>query len=359
MTDIRFKNLDKFTVSKSGDERTLSMSRPQTSSGKMRERCPNTECQPAIFFMGKAPEAQTIDDENKNTIRRQPGTEGVTCPYCGVDGDDEDFIAQEDIDHAHKEIMHAVGKDIGAFLGDMTKGFNRQNRSKPGDFLSISMDYKEKHNPRPLAYREDLLRDISCHICGREYGVYALALFCPDCGSPNVSTHFDREVDIIGQQIEISKLVNSNENKEISYRLLANAHEDALTALETTLKAVHRYLVHTRHPDQASKLEKIGNTFQNLEKAERKFKAIQVNLLGELSDIEKETLFKAIQKRHVIGHNLGLADEKYTQLAEDAPVGQTVPILAEEIEQFAKLCAKIIHSVEKELEQKSGGQNGS
>lgn len=350
MPNNRFPSLKKYKVSQdSGDTMTLSMTRPKSGTGKVMERCPNRSCQPAVFQLGNAPKERNISDNHKQLIRRIPGSTGTTCPYCGIDGDDHDFIAQEDINHAHKEIMHAVTSDFSKMLDDMAKDFNRRNRPSRNSMLSISMKHKPSFNPRPFAYRKDLLRSISCHVCDREYGVYALALFCPDCGSPNVSTHFDREIDIIIQQIEIYTLVDRDGKKEVAYRLLSNAHEDALTALETTLKAVYRYLIINKFSEKTEDLNKVGNAFQNLDKAKQKFEEINISILDEFDENEIETLTKAIQKRHVIGHNLGLADEKYTRVASDAEVGKNVPVLAEEIETFTKLCAKLIHSIEKEL----------
>lgn len=349
MSDIRFRNLDKLTTAKAGDTRTLSIKLPTSDSGKIMQRCPQEGCQPALFQLGNAPEQREIEEGNMEVIRRTPGTNGVTCPYCGTDGDDEDFITEEDKEHAVKVMEHAVLEDLSEFLGGMSKDFNRQIRSSRNSMFSVNMEVKSSPNPRPYAYREDLLRGIACHVCSREYGVYALALFCPDCGAPNVSTHFDREIDIINQQIEISKQIDSDENREISYRLLANAHEDSLTALETALRAVHRYIVINKFPDKIVELEKLGNAFQNIEKAEKKFRELNIELLEGLSKAEKEALEKAIQKRHVIGHNLGLADEKYIRVAGDAKVGRNVPVLAQEIEEFTNLCARLIHSIERGL----------
>lgn len=346
----RFPSLEKYKVSQgSGDKMTLSMVRPKSATNKVMQRCPSKSCQPAIFQIGNAPKERNIIDNDKQLVRRVPGSTGTTCPYCGTDGDDPDFVAQEDIEHIHKEIMHSVTSDVSNMLDDMAKDFNRRNHSGRNSMLSISMKHKPSHNPRPFAYREDLLRGISCHVCAREYGVYALALFCPDCGSPNVSTHFDREIDIINQQIEISMLIDGDENKEVAYRLLSNAHEDALTALETTLKAVYRYLVLNKFSEKTGDLNKVGNAFQNLDKVKQKFEEINIPILDEFDEHEIDALTKAIQKRHVIGHNLGLADEKYTRIASDAEVGKNVPVLADEIKTFTGLCAKLIHSIEKEL----------
>lgn len=350
MTKFRLRNLERYKVSGHGSNMTLSFQRPQSDTGKIMERCPTEGCQPAIFQLGTMPEDRSIVESHKDTIRRQPGTNGVTCPYCGHDGDDDDFIPEEDIEHAKILVMHEFKKDISDMLGSWTKDFNRQQPK--GSFLSIKMEHKSKHSPRPFAYRKDLLRSISCHVCLREYGVFALSIFCPDCGAPNVSNHFNREIEIIDRQIDISRQASEAGDEELAYRLIANAHEDVVTALETTLKSVFRYLVNKHRPEQAEHFldsRKIGSAFQNLEKAKKQYKKLDIDLLAGIEEGVIEQLQRQIQKRHVIGHNLGLADEKYISVDDNADVGRNVPILATEIESFAHGCAQLIQLLEKEL----------
>ena len=44
-----------------------------------------------------------------------------------------------------------------------------------------------------------------------------------------------------------------------------------------------------------------------------------------------------IQKRHIIGHNLGVVDAKFAQHAQDAKVGETIRLVGEDIRVFAVL----------------------
>ena len=53
-----------------------------------------------------------------------------------------------------------------------------------------------------------------------------------------------------------------------------------------------------------------------------------------------------IQKRHVIGHNLGIADEHYAELTQEEQPGETVHLLSGEIVFFADLCTKVIAGLE-------------
>jgi hypothetical protein len=53
-----------------------------------------------------------------------------------------------------------------------------------------------------------------------------------------------------------------------------------------------------------------------------------------------------IQKRHVIGHNLGIADAMFTEHAADARLGETVPLVGEDILQFADICKMTVDHID-------------
>src|SRR5258706_442999 len=115
-------------------------------------------------------------------------------------------------------------------------------RKLSGGLFGINMSVRRSKASPPLAIREDLLRDLTCRVCDRNYGVYAIALFCPDCGTPAVAAHFSRELELVGKQADLA-IKTQEEDPELSYRLLGNAHEDILTAYETAQKTVYQYLV--------------------------------------------------------------------------------------------------------------------
>lgn len=133
---------------------------------------------------------------------------------------------------------------------------------------------------------------------------------------------------------------------------MGNAHEDVLTAFETALKTVYRYLVRRDIPDQTDRLcEKrdIGNAFQNIDRAGEKFAILGFDPFAGLAQNELELLKLNIQKRHVIGHNLGVADEHYVELTQDEQPGETVQILGNEISMFADLCSLVVRNLDNRL----------
>ena len=60
----------------------------------------------------------------------------------------------------------------------------------------------------------------------------------------------------------------------------------------------------------------IGNDFQNIGKGRKRFDEFLFDPFAELDAKELAMLSLNIQKRHLIGHNLGLVDAKFAQHAK-------------------------------------------
>lgn len=330
----------------------LSIPLPRSPSGKIYRWCPVPECVPNLFQLGDASEGQSIREEFRDRVRRQPGAVGTTCPYCGHDDEDDEFTFRGDIKAATEYVEWAALQDVGDFMDDMARDFNRKTKGSGGGLFDISLKVQHPRGSRPFVWREDLLRDITCNICGRAYGVYAVGLFCPDCGFPNLAVHYQREAELVSQQVELAKKIESDGNQELAYRLLGNAHEDVLTAFETYQKVVYRHLVSKRLSDQAAELrtkKAIGNRFQNIERARELWRNLELDPFAILSEVDLDKLQLNIEKRHVVGHNLSMADEAYAEAAkagEREQPGRTVQLLGDDITTFAGLCSRVIEQLE-------------
>jgi len=243
----------------------------------------------------------------------------------------------------------AASRDISDYLEKMARDFNRSQSR--GGLISLKMNFKPNRTPEPRAWREDLIRNLACDICGREYGVYAIALFCPDCGCKNLHVHFEREIELILQQIDLAEQVAENGNSELSYRILGNAHEDVVTAFETYQKTFYRYMVKKFiSEEEAEKLiskRVVGNRFQNLDKAKDLYKNLTIDPFTVLTPDELALMKLNIEKRHVIGHNLLIVDEAYSDTEKREKPGTSVEILADEISEFAKTAKKVVLELER------------
>ncbi|MEE9443204.1 MAG: hypothetical protein V3V99_11130 [candidate division Zixibacteria bacterium] len=314
------------------------------------------DCEPNLFQLGEPPEDQSIPPEHAKHIRRQPGTPGITCPYCGYDDDDDEFLFRDDIKAAQQYIEWAAMQDVGEHFDNLAKDFNRSMKRAGGGLFELSMKVQRPRKSRPFAWREDLLRDIRCNICGCSYGVYAIGLYCPDCGVPNLKTHFQREAELIVLQIALAQEMSSQGKQELAYRLMGNAHEDVLTAFEAYQKVVYRHLVRLRTPDRIDELltkRTIGNRFQNIARARGLWNNLSLDPFSLLSEDELTILALNVEKRHVAGHNLSLADQAYLDAAkaeEHEQLGRTVPLLGDDISRFIELCRQVISQLNSELE---------
>jgi len=343
---FRFKRLEKYKISGTKDNMNLRIPLPESLSGKVYRWCPNVSCSPRLFLLGDINRPNNLDISK---LKRNPDTNGTTCPYCGIDANDDEYHYEGDIKAIHEYIEWAASQDITDYLKNMTKDFNRSQQK--GGLISIKMNLKTDHSPEPRVWREDLIRNLSCDICGREYGVYAIALFCPDCGSKNLHTHFEREIELILKQIDLAEYVSETEDKELSYRILGNAHEDVVTAFETYQKTFYKYKIkHSFSEDIAKEMtskKAIGNRFQNIDRAIELYKNLSINPFIVLSSKELELMKLNIEKRHLIGHNLSMADEAYSDKNIQEKPGTTIQILADEISEFAETSKKIILELEK------------
>ncbi len=348
MTDFHFRRLEQYQTGGTGNHMMLSIPAPTSPSGKVYRCCPAPDCTPSLFQLGNPPSEQTIAEWHLNLIRRPPKTPGITCPYCGYDGPDSEFTFRGDLEAAKEYIAWAARQDIHDHLVQMASDFNRRTQNAGRNFISVKMEVKSSSEPEPFVWREDLLRDLTCDICGRRYGVYAVALFCPDCGARNIHVHFGREVELIRQQVELAGNIEREGKEELAYRLLGNAHEDVLTAFETYLKTTFRFLVKSRLPQQAIFLGKKAthNRFQNIERGQELFAKIRENPYKGLDEDDLKFLRLNIEKRHIVGHNLGIADEGYSEVSQTEEPGQTVRLLADEVSRFAELCRRVIVSLE-------------
>ena len=352
MSEFRFRRLERHKIGGSRNQMELSIPPPQSPTGMIYRCCPVPNCTPNLFQLGEAPHDQATSNDRTHLIRRAPRTPGITCPYCGHDASDDEFVFRGDIEAAKKYIEWAVKQDVGDHLEKITHDFNRKMQQAGGGLFSMKMDIKRSRQSRPFVWREDLLRNLICDICRRRYGVYAIALFCPDCGARNLHVHFQREVELLNQQIDLAKKVGHEANPELAYRLLGNAHEDVLTAFETYLKTIYRFMVKRRLPKEAEGLcskKAIGNHFQNIERGQKLFAKTSIDPYKNLSEADLNFLRLNIEKRHVLGHNLGLADEAYVEVAQTEQPGQTVTLLAEEITCFAEICRVVVQYIEGQI----------
>lgn len=338
---MRFRNLGRFRTGGTENRMQLSVPLPRTPDGRVYRYSPNEKALPRHFVMGDVIENFVVSDAARTRMKQSPRSKQTVCPYSGVVADDQDFTHPDDVKAALKMVEHATLADVENAFHDMFRGLERKFSSSK--FLTIKAGPRSAPKPRPRFSRRDLLRELVCDHCGRDYGVFAIGLFCPDCGAPNLRLHFAREVEIVVQQIELADA--QEDRQELAYRMMGNAHEDVLTAFEATLKAVYLYGLGQRGA-QAPEPKPVRNDFQNVDNGQRRFAELSFDPFSLLTEEERTALRLNIQKRHIIGHNLGIMDEKFADHAADARIGETVRLVGEDIRQFAALAQRVVANLD-------------
>src|SRR6266511_1659794 len=347
MSDFQFHNLERYRTGGTRDRMELSVPIPKTPDGKANQRCPDPDCRPGLFQLGSAPKERPSEQHER--MRRSPGEGDTVCPYCATMRPDPEFVDPADIEAVKQEIAWAAEQDVRDALKGIARDFNREMPS--GGLISVSMTVDGPGRPRPIARREDLLRDLTCPICGRQYGVYAIGLFCPDCGGANLTTHFAQELELVRQQTELADQRRGEGKRELAYRLLGNAHEDVLTAFETYQKTVFRFLA-LRCGNREQLLKRFGgkNWFQNIDRARKAYDELGLDPFTVLDDKDLAFLRLNTEKRHVVGHNLSVADDTYREATQqDEQPGRTVELLGEEVLRFAAICGRVIERLNDHL----------
>lgn len=338
---MRFRNLERYRTGGAKNRMELSIPLPRTPEGRVYRYSPNEKALPRHFVLGDVAENVVVSDDARKRMKLEPRSKQTVCPYSGIVADDQDFTHPDDVEAARKMVAHAAKADMESAVHSMFRDMERKFSSSK--FVKIKAGSRPTVKPRPRFSRRDLLRELVCDHCGRDYGVFAIGLFCPDCGAPNVRLHFAREVQIVAEQIALADAQEGNQ--ELGYRLMGNAHEDVLTAFEATLKAVYLYGCHQLGPE-IPKPKPVRNDFQNVEIAQRRFAELNFDPFAPLSEAELAALKLNIQKRHVIGHNLGIMDDKFADHAGDARVGETIHLVGEDIRQFAAVAQCVVDALD-------------
>jgi hypothetical protein len=339
---MRLRNLEKFKTGGVGNNIQLSIPLPKTPDGRVYRYSPNENAHPRLFLLGDRVPGFNLPETLTSRMTHAPGTPGTICPYSGTVDKDSNFTHPDDIAAAKEVVAHAFHTDAANAIHGIFDDLARKHSGSK--FLKITTGPRPSPRPSPRFARSDLLRELVCDECGRDYGVYAISLFCPDCGAPNIHLHFAREFALVREQVELAGKVGS-EQQELAYRLMGNAHEDVLTAFEATLKTVYLYKATRRVVDTAD-ARPPGNAFQNIERGRKRFAEFDFDPFGNLTPDALAVLTLNIQKRHVIGHNLGVADAAFAEHAADARLGETVPLVGDDILQFAEIGQMVVNNID-------------
>lgn len=301
---------------------------------------PKKDAHPRHFTLGPFPRKHVVTSQDRPRLKIEPRSQQMVCPYSGIVAERSEFTHPADWAATKKLAVHAALLDMPTHLERAMNAAN-PDLAKQIDIRAL---FPTPPPTSPRIIRCDTLRLIRCGVCRREYGLHAIGLFCPDCGAASILNHFDGEISLLEEQIAIAQ--RGEASPELTFRLLGNAHEDVLTAFEAIQKTVFRFGL-SGLPATAAKKGRIGSDFQNLDKARKLFAKLGIDPFRSLDGKFAAMLARSIQKRHIIGHNLGIVDSRFRESHPASRLGDPTSISVREIRSFYRVGRIVVEELDK------------
>jgi hypothetical protein len=173
--------------------------------------------------------------------------------------------------------------------------------------------------PLPIRhYREkELETEVACDNCTLRYTIYGVFGWCPDCGIHNSLQILIKNLELAEKQLALAVSLG----KELSDHLTGDALENIVSAFDGFGREICA--------KRASEIH-----FQNLEGARRRVQeAFGFDFADVLAPADWQNACRIFQKRHVLAHKMGVADEGYIQKANDpqAILGRKITISRDEV----------------------------
>ena len=287
---------------------TVSVPITADEDGFTGRECPNTEC------------------DGYFKIVSGTGLEGdglpCHCPYCGHTAGHDEFWTQEQIRYAKSVAMRRISDAIRKDLKSL------EFSQKPRGPFGIGLSMKVKTGP-PLPihhYREkELETTVVCTNCTLRYAVYGAFAFCPDCGQHNSQQILWANLEVVQKMLDLAE----NHDNDLRMKLIENALEDCVSAFDAFGRELCR--VHADRTSNPATMNRMR--FQNLVHARAELQTIGVEMTAVITTDAWEQALMLFQKRHLIAHKLGVADQEYVNRSGDrnAVPGRKVRVGSDEV----------------------------
>lgn len=166
---MRFRNLEKYQTGKTGSTLQLAIPLPKTPDGRVYRYSPNENAHPRHFVLGERVTGFLLPETMTPRMTHKPGIPETVCPYSGIVAEDGDFTHPDDQAAALKIVKQAAIDDATAHIHGMFEDIGRNFSSSK--FIKIKPGPRPVPKPVPRFVRSDLLRELVCDECGRDYGV--------------------------------------------------------------------------------------------------------------------------------------------------------------------------------------------
>jgi hypothetical protein len=274
---------------------------PLDDDGFFGRECPQADC--LAFFK------LHVDEYGEARAKR-----ALSCPVCGHRGDDETFFTQ---DQLRRGRAGAVELAHGAIQSGINKAFGGMNRSSGGGAVSFRFTPAPPCQPRPLpTYVErQTIRTFICPTGGHRAVIYDLLAVCPYCGPATPPRAIlDDNLAAMGKLLDVVEGLPAEHRAEVEAAggttvLTERALGGVVSAAQNFAKQLHA---------RAEKSAPDGNPWQNVDRLRKQWQAsFSTDPMAGVSGDVVATLRLGFERRHVLEHNGGVADERYVKDSGD------------------------------------------
>jgi len=243
----------------------------------------------------------------KRYFKIKPGTGLKTnicnCPYCSFQGNSDSFNTSEQISYAMSKGMNNVLNDFSKEVDNIFRDFKKNSNSS---FLDIKIQSSGTDFSVPIKYysEKELETELTCDNCGLKFSIYGIFANCPDCTKMNAFLMFEKSIDVIKKQFDIS--TKSEIPNDVLENSLASIISNCISIFDSLGKEI-------RKQNQNLLPKNPKNLFQNI---------IMLNeiLNGLIKEKHSnyEFLIKYFQVRHNYQHNMGVIDEDFIKVIPES-----------------------------------------
>ena len=135
------------------------------------------------YFGRRCPGCKRMFRIHAEDYKAQPDNPRLTCPYCCAEGDNSEFMTEQQVERA----LAAAGEYARQFVaGKVSEIFGNMERRVNSRGGAVRMRYSDEPSivppPLPAITEESPIRERICSACGIRYAIFGEHVACPVCG---------------------------------------------------------------------------------------------------------------------------------------------------------------------------------
>lgn len=254
------------------------------------------------------------------------------------------MVHEEQLEVLNENVMSLALGIVHDELKTEFKEIERKTRHNKYARITYKPGTRPQYANLPVTQGDEWATEIICNTCGMRFSVIGNAFFCPCCGKDLTTNAIRDSLQSFRRRIngldKLLKLFERTFSVEEAERQVVALREDTLNSLVGTFDsfAKNRYIELGGEPPK-------GNVFQRIKDGSN----LYYDLTGKsyrdfISDDEFDEMRVLVNRRHLLTHNNGFADERYLRNSCDVfyKLGQRIVVKESDLNKLLEAIEKIV-----------------